>query len=458
MIEITAVVVGMVAGGVFVWLVLRSQISSAEERGRMAGESELAAMTERISSHESRISELKDEVASKESEIGKGVAENTALKEELATLETRLTEERRTTAEKLQILEESKQKLAAEFKNLANEIFEAKNSKFKEESKAALDTIIKPLGEKISDFRKKVEDTHEKNIKEQASLREAISSLKDMNAKLSEDAHNLTTALKGDTKIQGNWGELVLERILEASGLQKGVQYVTQESITEENGKRFQPDVIINLPEGKHVVIDSKVSMVAYERYCSEDDKELRNKYQKEHVVSLRRHIRELSEKHYQDLNKLKTLDFVFMFIPIESATALALQSETDVFFEASKSKIVIVTPSTLLAALKTISYLWRQESQNRNAAEIARLSGELYNKFVNFVSDLDNIGKRIKQTDAAYGAAMNKLKSGRGNILVTIEKIKLKGARTNKELPADLVEEAAESEAVLSTANNLSA
>ena len=445
MTEIIAVISGICVGGILVWLLARMQIKGAEERGRTAAQTEIATLQERLSAHEARLDELKDELTEKEQDIKSSDSESTSLKEDIATLETKLTEERKVTEEKLKILEESKQKLAAEFKNLANEIFDDKNKKFKEESKATLDTIIKPLGEKIGEFRKKVEDTHEKNIKEQASLREAISSLKEMNAQLSKDAHDLTTALKGDVKMQGNWGELILERILEASGLQKGIQYVTQESITEESGKRFQPDVIINLPEGKHVVVDSKVSMVAYERYCSADDNETREKCKKEHVSSLRRHIKELSDKHYQDLNKLKTLDFVFMFIPIESATALALHSEIDIFFEASKSKIVIVTPSTLLAALKTIAYLWRQESQNKNATEIARLSGEMYNKFANFVSDLENIGKRIDQTGSAYNDAMNKLKTGRGNLIITTEKIKKLGARTNKEISASLLEEAEE-------------
>lgn len=450
MTEIIPVLSGVVAGGIIVWLLCRIQIKGAFEKGQSAEATEKATLKERLSAHESRINELKNELEDSEKEVRERSDTNTSLKESVASLETKLNEERKVTEEKLKLLEESKQKMSAEFKNLANEIFDDKNKKFKEESKENLDTILKPLGEKIGEFRKKVEDTHEKGVKERASLREAISSLKEMNVKLSKDAHDLTTALKGDVKAQGNWGEFVLEKVLESSGLQKGIEYVTQESVSEEDGKRYQPDVIINLPEGKHVIVDSKVSMVAYERYCSAEEKEDRSKFLKEHVNSLKRHIKELSEKHYQDLTKLKTLDFVFMFIPIESASALALQSETDIFFEASKSKIVIVTPSTLLAALKTIAYLWRQESQNKNAAEIARQSGELYNKFVNFVSDLEGVGKRIEQAGDSYSSAMNKLKTGRGNLIVTTQKIKNLGARTNRQLPDSLLEEAGEEEGEL--------
>lgn len=444
---IIAVIAGIAVGGILVWLLMRGQIGSAYEKGKSEASAEIPVLHERVESREARIAELNESVSKAEKETDDLSAANTSLKENIAILETRITEERKLTEEKLKLLEESKTKLSEAFKNLANEIFEDKSKKFKEENKASIDALLKPLGENITEFRKKVEDTHEKGIKERASLKEAITGLRELNEKLGKEAHDLTTALKGDVKKQGNWGELILERILEASGLQKGIEYTVQESITDEEGRRKQPDVIINLPAGKHVIVDAKVSLNAYERYSSSDNKESREKYLKEHLTSLRKHIKELAEKHYQDLKDLTTPDFVFMFIPIESASALAIESEVDIFFEANKSKIVLVTPSTLLAGLKTISYLWDQEKQNKNAAEIARQSGELYNKFVNFVEDLEGIGKRLDQAHESYSSAMNKLKTGRGNLITTTEKIKKLGARTNKQLSEEHFELSSEEE-----------
>ena len=442
---IIAVISGLAAGGILVWLLMRLQVTNAYDKGKSEASAEIPALNERVEAREVRISELTESLSKAEKEDNELTASNTALKESIAVLETKLTEERKLTDEKLKLLAESKEKLSEAFKNLANDIFEDKSKKFKEENKSSIDALLKPLGISITDFRKKVEDTHEKGIKERASLKEAISGLKELNEKLGKEAHNLTTALKGDVKQQGNWGELILERILEASGLQKGIEYSVQESITDEEGRRKQPDVIINLPEGKHVIVDAKVSLTAYERYSTAEDKESREKYLRAHITSVKKHIKELADKHYQNLKTLKTPDFVFMFIPIESASALAIQSETDIFFEANKSKVVIVTPSTLLAGLKTISYLWDQEKQNKNAAEIARQSGELYNKFVNFVADLEGIGKRLDQAGESYCGAMNKLKTGKGNLINTTEKIKKLGARTNKQIPEEMLELSAE-------------
>jgi len=438
---ILAVISGIAVGGIFVWLLMHAQVKNAYDKGTFKASTEIPALNERVEARETRISELTGSLSEAEKKSDELNTVNTALKENIAVLETKLTEERKMTNEKLKLLQESKEKLSEAFKNLANEIFEDKSKKFKEENKSSIDALLKPLGENITNFRKKVEETHEKGIKERASLKEAISGLRELNEKLGKEAHNLTTALKGDVKKQGNWGELILERILEASGLQKGIEYTVQESITDEEGHRKQPDVIINLPEKKHVIVDAKVSLNAYERYTSTEDKEARKKYLKEHISSLKKHIKELADKHYQDLKTLQTPDFVFMFVPIESASALAIQSETDIFFEANKSKVVIVTPSTLLAGLKMISYLWDQEKQNKNAAEIARQSGELYNKFVNFVTDLEGIGKRLDQANESYTGAMNKLKTGRGNLIITTEKIKKLGARTNKQIPEEMLE-----------------
>lgn len=442
---ILGTVLGIGIGSIFTYLILRAKIQNASEKGKAEVLNEISIINERLENRSAQIEELKAALRLKDEEIRTLSEKNIASRENIAELETRLAEERKQTEDKLKLLEESKEKLAMEFKNLANEIFDDKTKKFSEHNKAGLEALLKPLGEKIRDFEKKVEDTHEKGIKESASLREIINNLQKANQRISEDAENLANALKGQVKTQGNWGELVLEKVLEASGLNKGLEYNIQESFTAEDGTRLQPDVIINLPENRHIIIDSKVSLTAYERYCSSSDEKERIRALKEHITSMKNHIKELGEKHYQDLNRLKSLDFIFMFIPVESAYNLAIQLEANVFFEANKSKIVIVTPSTLLAALKLIAYLWQQEAQNKNAAEIARQSGNMYDKFVNFVEDLTTLGSRLEQAQKSYDTAINKLQTGRGNLITTSEKIKKLGARTNKQLPEKLIEETAD-------------
>lgn len=438
---ILGTVLGIGIGTIFTYLILRAKIQNSSEKGKSEVLNEISVINERLESRNAQIEELKTVLRSKDEEIRTLNEKNISSRENIAELETRLADERKQTEDKLKLIEESKEKLAMEFKNLANEIFDDKSKKFTEHNKAGLESLLKPLGEKIKDFEKKVEDTHEKGVKESASLRELINNLQKANKRISEDAENLTNALKGQIKTQGNWGELVLEKVLEASGLNKGLEYNIQESFTAEDGTRLQPDVIINLPENRHIIIDSKVSLTAYERYCSSSDEEEKNRALKEHIASIKSHIKELGEKHYQDLNRLKTLDFIFMFTP-EPAYSLAIQLEADLFFEANKSKIVIVTPSTLLAALKLIAYLWQQEAQNKNAAEIAKQSGALYDKLVNFVEDLTNVGFRLEQAQKSYDGAINKLQAGRGNLITAAEKIKKLGARTNKQLPEKLIEE----------------
>ena len=371
---------------------------------------------------------------------------NSSLSVRIAELETIISKERSENAEKIKILDESKEKLTEAFKNLANEIFEEKSKKFTEHNKLNLEALLNPLGLKIKEFEKKVEDTHEKSVRDSSALMEKISQLQELNKQLSSDATDLTRALKGEAKTQGNWGELILERILEVSGLEKDIEYEKTPNCTED-GRRYQPDVIVKLPEGKHIIIDAKVSLTAYERYCSAEDETLKSSSLNEHIFSVRKHIQELSAKNYQGLRQLKSPDFVLMFIPVESAFALAVRNETALFTEAIEKNIVIVTPSTLLATLRIISHIWKQEKQNRNAAEIARQSGQLYDKFLGFLKDMEGIGTRLDQAQKSYSEAMNKLKTGRGNLIRKAEEIRLLGAKEKVRLPGDLTAEAMEND-----------
>ncbi len=339
-------------------------------------------------------------------------------------------------------LEEIQKKFTTEFENIASKILKKNSEEFTLANQKNMGEVLTPLKEKILLFEKKVEDTYQKGLKDQTDLRAELKKLYDLNHRISEEASNLTKALKGDVKKQGNWGEVVLERILERSGLNEGEQgFQKQFSDMSDDGKRIQPDVIINLPDNKHIIIDSKVSLVAYERAVNAITEEERAKFVKEHLVSLKTHIKGLSEKHYQTARNLNSPDFVLLFIPIESSFSLAVQEDQELFSFAWDQKVVIVSPSTLLATLRTISSIWQQENQTRNALEIARQSGALYDKFVNFVGDLESIGKGLDSTRKTYDQAMNKLHTGSGNLIRRVEKIKRLGAKATKELPKNLVE-----------------
>jgi DNA recombination protein RmuC len=279
-------------------------------------------------------------------------------------------------------------------------------------------------------------------LKDQTDLKAELKKLHDLNLKISDEANNLTKALKGDVKKQGNWGEMILERILERSGLTEGREYRKQESVLSENGQRFQPDVVIHLPDQKHIVVDSKVSLVAYERLVNSDGEQQRAAFVKEHLLSVRGHIKILSEKHYQHSQGFNSPDFVLLFIPIESSFSIAVQEDQDLFSYAWDNKVVIVSPSTLLATLRTIASIWQQENQNRNALEIARQSGALYDKFVAFIADMESIGKGLESTRKIYDQASNKLYSGSGNLVKRAETIRKLGAKTTKELPQGLLGE----------------
>ncbi|RZJ67809.1 MAG: DNA recombination protein RmuC [Flavobacterium sp.] len=340
-------------------------------------------------------------------------------------------------------IEKLQEKFTKEFENLANKILDEKSLKFTEQNKVNISSLLSPLQEKIQLFEKKVEDTHKESIDYHAALRQQILGLREMNEQMSRETINLTKALKGDSKMQGNWGELVLERVLEKSGLEKGREYEVQQSFTNEFGQRVFPDVVVNLPDGKKMVIDSKVSLVAYEKYCNEEDDLLRAVQLKEHVSSIRRHVEQLGDKNYHDLYQIESPDFVLLFIPIEPAFATALNEDSTLYNRAFEKNIVIVTPATLLATLRTIDSMWQNQKQQENAYEIARQAGALYDKFHGFMDDLVKIGNKIKDSKSEYDNAMNKLFDGKGNLITSVERLKKMGAKAKKALPENILRRA---------------
>jgi DNA recombination protein RmuC len=359
--------------------------------------------------------------------------------------ETELEAERRQSADKLSTLQQSAQEakavLSDQFKNLANEILEEKSRRFAEQNQQNLDTLLKPLQEKLTDFRKQVDETYQSEARERFALKQEVEKLAGLNLRMTDETRALTNALKGESKTQGDWGELVLETILENSGLRKGEEYLVQDTQTISDGSRLQPDVVIRLPESKHLVIDSKVSITAYTRYMQSDDEEVKVSELNSHVLSIKQHIQGLSAKNYQDLYGVGSIDFVLMFIPIEPAFLAAMRHAPEIYQDALKKNIVIVCPSTLLATVRTVAHLWRQEQQNRNAQEIARQCAALYDKFVGFVEDLDKVGQRLEQAQISYSDAVGKLKTGRGNLIRTAENVKKLGVKPNKSLPSKLTD-----------------
>lgn len=343
-------------------------------------------------------------------------------------------------------VEKLQEKFTKEFENLANKILEEKSLKFTERNEKNIKNILSPLNEKIQLFEKKVEESQKENISIHSALKEQLQNLQTQNLKITQEAENLTKALKGDSKMQGNWGELVLERVLEKSGLEKDREYSVQQSFTREDGSRVLPDVIINLPDGKKMIVDSKVSLTDYERYINAEE-EFQEKFLKDHINSLRRHVDQLSAKKYEDLYEMESPDFVLMFVPIEPAFAIAINNDNTLYNKAFEQNIVIVTPSTLLATLRTIDSMWNNEKQQRNAIEIARQAGALYDKFEGFVNDLTKVGKKMDDAKSEYKGAMNKLFEGRGNIITSIEKLKKMGAKAKKSLPEPILKRAKEND-----------
>ena len=371
-------------------------------------------------------------------------AELRRLDAERAGLAAELREQQDSHQQRLADLQGSRDELRAQFAELAGKIFDEREQRFADSSQQRLGQLLDPLKERIQAFEKRVEESYQQEARERFSLGKELERLQQLNQRLGDEATNLTRALKGQ-KTQGNWGELVLEQVLEHAGLSKGREYLTQVSLSSADGQRFQPDVIIQLPGDKQVVIDAKVSLTAYQVLVASEDEAGRALALKQHVLSLRSHLKGLSVKDYQRLEGLHSLDFVLLFVPIEAAFAAALQGDPGLFQEAYAQHIVIVSPTTLLATLRVIDSLWRQERQSLNAREIAERAGALYDKFVAFVGDLDEVGSRLQQLDKAYAAARNKLTEGRGNLVSRAENLKLLGARASKSLPAELLERASD-------------
>ncbi len=391
----------------------------------------------------------------RESELGQAVqslhraeAENQSLagevqtlREQKAKLETSLEMEQKQHGKDLAFLNESKEQLSVAFKNIANEIFEDKSKKLVDNNKESLSTVLTPLQDKIRQFEKRVEETYDKESKERFSLAREIKQLQELNTQISEDAVNLTNALKGDNKAQGNWGEMVLESLLENSGLVKGREYETQVSLQSEGGSKLQPDVVVHLPESRDIIIDSKVSLKAWDAYCSAEEGEEKESLLKQHIQSVRSHVKGLSGKDYQKLTGLGSLDYVFMFMPIDAAYSVAIQNDPGLTQYAFEKNIVFVSPTMLLTTLKLAQNLWRLDQQNQNAVEIAEKAGGLYDKFVNFIADLDDIGARIDSTKKSYENAQKKLHSGTGNLIKRVDGLRKLGAKTSKRLKREALD-----------------
>lgn len=440
MTDVIFLIIGLIAGGVAGFFMASSKKSAAGSNDEQLQQLQLNA-----SRLEEQNKYLWNSINERNAELNTERDKGVALTSQLAEVKANHDNVQQRLLEQKNELQQLQDKFTKEFENLANKILEEKSQKFTEQNKLNIDQILKPLGEKIKDFEKKVQDNYDAENKEKASLKTEIHRLYELNQKITTEAQNLTRALKGDNKAQGNWGEFILESILEKSGLTKDREYSMQQSFTTEDGRRLQPDVIIQLPEGKSLIVDSKVSLTGYEKYVAAEDDVQRQLALREHLLSVRSHIKGLSEKKYQQLYQLRSLDFVLLFVPIEPAFALSVQQDAQLFHDAFEKNIVIVSPSTLLATLRTVSSIWRQENHNRNAVEIARKAGDLYDKFEGFVKDMIALGTKLDQSKKDYESAMNKLSTGKGNIVKRVQELKDMGAIASKSLPQNLLDRAAE-------------
>jgi DNA recombination protein RmuC len=433
---------GLALGAALSWLLARAR---RREALAAAAHTALQATTE-LQIELSSARERANRVPELQSRLEAKNAEAAALAIEVAQLRNTLDSERNVSQDKLDLLLDAKQSLTDQFKALATEILEDKSKRFTEQNQANLGALLDPLKARINEFQAKIEDTYVKEGKDRTALGEQVRQLMQLNQHLSVDAKNLTRALRGSSKAQGSWGELVLERVLEASGLRKGEEYVVQSSHTREDGSRALPDVIIHLPEGRSLVIDSKVSLVAYEEFAVTENELERSAAGKRHMESIKGHIKGLSGKNYQTLYSLNSLDFVLLFVPIEPAFMLAVASDGDLFMDAWNRNVLLVSPSTLLFVVRTVAHLWRQEAQSRNAQDIAKRGAELYDKFVGFVEDMNSLGNRLKQAQSDYDEAYGKLTSGRGNLVGQAQKLRQLGVKPAKSLAPALVDGAYES------------
>ncbi len=419
-----ALAVGLFVGAGILWLVQRALITRLNEQ-LFASEQNL----QKLATEHDALTLLQNQLTIKRQELSTDIAK----------LTTTLELERSQTKEKLEFREDTEKQLSNQFKILAGEILEEKSRKFTDQNKTNLDQLLEPLKIKISEFQGKIQEVYIQEGKDRSALSEQVKQLMALNNQLSDDAHNLTQALKGQSKAQGNWGELILERVLEASGLRKGHEYNVQVSHVREDGTRVQPDVVIHLPENRHLIIDAKVSLTAYEIHANADNDPERNTAIKKHLESVRSHIKELSEKNYHQLYGLQSFDFVLMFIPVEPAFMLAISHDNNLWLESWDKNILLVSPSTLLFVVRTVAHLWKQEQQNRNAQEIASRGAELYNKLAGFVDDLNMLGKRLQQAQIAYDDAYSKFSKGKGNVIRQAEMLKELGVKPTKPLSQNL-------------------
>ncbi|MCX7068201.1 MAG: DNA recombination protein RmuC [Methylococcales bacterium] len=416
----------------------------------------LADLREKIGASETTINhqaELIQSLAQEKDNLAVSKTELTRHQQQLtarvAELSTQLESERAQSGEKIGLLNEAKAELSNQFKAVANDILEEKSKRFTEQNQSNIEQILNPLKVKLQEFQNKVEEVYVQEGKDRSTLAEQVKQLMSLNQQMSKDAHNLTSALKGQAKTQGNWGEFILERVLENSGLSKGEHYKTQESHSREDGSRAQPDVIIYLPEGRHLVVDAKVSVVAYNDYANSDNEQVRDAALKRHIDSVRTHIKGLSGKNYQEIYQLKSLDFVIMFIPVEPAFMLAIAQDAELWQDAWTKNVLLVSPSTLLFVVRTVANLWRQEQQTRNSQDIAKRGGELYDKLVGFVDDFEKIGDKLKQAQKSYDDAFGKLSGGRGNVIRQAQMLKDLGVKPTKSLPATIVDLALEDDLI---------
>ncbi|EDP70206.1 hypothetical protein FBALC1_11752 [Flavobacteriales bacterium ALC-1] len=411
---------------------------------QLKSKSDKSTLEERQLQLNNNISELKQTVDKIETEREDIRREKDFLNTELSRRNTEFENLQQQNQKRDEELAEQQEQLRKDFELLATKILDEKSEKFTLQNKENIKNILNPLQEKIQLFEKKVDDTQKESISMHSALKEQLLGLKDLNQQMAKEATNLTKALKGDSKTQGNWGELVLERVLEKSGLEKDREYFVQQSFQLEDGSRVMPDVVLHLPDSKKMIIDSKVSLTDYERLVNAEDEE-RTQYLKAHVNSIKKHVDQLSAKNYQDLYDIESPDFVLMFIPIEPAFAVAINEDNSLYNKAFEQNIVIVTPSTLLATLRTIDTMWNNEKQQQNAIEIARQAGALYDKFEGLVTDLTGVGKKIDAAKNDYSSAMNKLVEGKGNLISRVEKIKKMGAKAKKALPESIIKRASE-------------
>ncbi len=429
--------IGVLVGGLIGFL-LGSRKKNELDLPNKELEFELVKLQERLENASKNYHEQKEFIDNQKNELLAASKEASQWKSAHEALSAKLQEQ------KLE-MENLHAKLSDQFKVLANEILDEKTKKFTDQNRSSLDQILNPLKEKIKDFEDKVEKSYNEDNKERITLKAQIDLLMELNKSLDQEAKNLTSALKGDAKKQGNWGEMVLQKILESSGLEEGINYVLQGKdlgLKAEDGSHQMPDAIVHLPENKHIIIDSKVSLVAYEKLVNADSEENRLNFKKQHITSIKNHVKDLSDKNYQSLKGLNPPDFVLLFMPIESSFSIAIQADQDLFAYAWDRKVVIVSPSTLLATLKTVSSIWKHEKQNKNAMEIALKAGQLYDKFNGFIADLEKIGKSLSTAQTAYTDAHKKLTSGSGNLVGRAENLRKLGAKTNKALGITKLEE----------------